>query len=140
MVFSGAGRSGLASDEDVLEDSAAAVEVLEGCEGKVGMFVAVLACFWLFFRLRAVASFGSSVVENAEQVIALKRRSSQPSNVVTDSMRVRVDSVWIRSLASACHSARRNNRVITISLCGSGSSPSKTGIAHYRIDWLGVID
>src|SRR5882762_5972730 len=35
-----------------------------------------------------------------------------------------------RSLARACHSARRKRSVMIASLCGSGKSSSKTGMAH----------
>jgi len=98
---------------------------------EVEVFEACLACFRLAFRVRAARSLGSSLVENAEQVISQKRRSSQPSTSVAESISVRVDSVCIWSLANACHSASQNNRVITILLCGSGRSPSKTAIAHY---------
>jgi hypothetical protein len=44
-----------------------------------------------------------------------------------------VVSVCMRSLASACHSARQKSRDIKVLLCGSGRSLSKTGIAHYNM-------
>jgi hypothetical protein len=79
---------------------------------------------------RAAVSFGSSMVTNTAHVISRNFRSSWPSITVTDSMMANVDSVCKRSFASACHCASRNSNVITISLCGLGRRPSKTGMAH----------
>lgn len=87
------------------------------------------------FRLtRAADSRGSSLVLNAEQVVDTNRRRICPSETVVALRIPSVVSVWRRSFAKACQVARINKRSRIISLCGDGSKPSKTGIAHYTID------
>ena len=67
-----------------------------------------------------------------EHVLLAKRRSCFPSSFVCDRSDRMVYSVCFRSFAYACHVARSKARSRIILLCGSGSSPSRTGIQHYR--------
>lgn len=81
-------------------------------------------------RCRALASLGSSRVSKAAQVLFTQWRSCWPKDFVICPKIWRVDEVWSRSFARACHVHNTKRRLSTILLCGSGNKPSKTGIEH----------
>ena len=82
-------------------------------------------------RWRASVSRGNSLVSKTLQVVVAKWRSFAPITVVTPSNTSRVWSVCIRSFANPCQLQHVNRSVTMVELCGSGRSPSKTGIEHY---------
>ena len=131
-VISAISGSTIGDSADILDISISMVSDKTLGISDISLDVEALACFRLSFLLRALASLGSSVVENAEQVVSRNRRSSHPRMMVADSMYERVDSVCMRNFVSACHSASRNSNVMTTALWGSGSRPSKTGMAHWQ--------
>ena len=73
-----------------------------------------------------------STVLNSGQVTPTKYRKPEPNAVVATSRRRRDVSVCVPNLAKACHVASKKMRSRTVVLCGSGRSPSKQGIMHYR--------
>ena len=82
-------------------------------------------------RPRAASSDGNSRVSYALHVVAWNWRSSWPSRVVDVSSERRVGSVCSRSFASICQVPSSNSNLARILSCSLGSSPSKTGIAHW---------
>lgn len=87
--------------------------------------------FFCVRRPRAVVSLGSSFTTNAECDESRKDRSPRPIAEVAFSIAPSVCSVCIRSLAKACHSAKRYKSIRSFVLCGSGRSPSAAGIMFY---------
>jgi len=83
-------------------------------------------------RTRAASSLGSRVVLYCEHVLLVKWRSCRPSSFVCDRRDLRVNSVCFLSFAYACHVARSKARSRITLLCGSGNSPSRTGIQHCK--------
>jgi hypothetical protein len=81
-------------------------------------------------RVRALTSLGSSRVSKAEQVFLANFRSKNPSERVASLRHLRVELVWRRSLAVACHVHKMNKRSSMRVLCGSGRRSSITGIEH----------
>ena len=81
-------------------------------------------------RLRASTSRRSSLVSKAGHVCLLKVRKLEPMRTVKSSNILSVSSVCMRSLAIPCQCAQKKSKRKTARLCGSGRSPSKTGIAH----------
>jgi hypothetical protein len=65
-------------------------------------------------------------------VTPTKYHKPEPKAVVAISRRWRDVSVWMPSLAKACHVASKKMRSRTVVLCGSGIRPSKQGIIHYK--------
>jgi len=87
--------------------------------------------FLASWQRRALHSQQSSLVAKAGDFFWLKVQSLTPRDEVTESIRSRVKSLCIHSLANPCQWAMAKSSSIIALLCGSGRRPSKTGIAHY---------
>lgn len=90
-------------------------------------WVSFLSC--RLFRA-AVSSCLSSLVANDGQVFLTKERNSRPRRAVSESSIFRVRSMCMQSLARVCQCSQVNISLRIDVLCGSGSSPSNTGITH----------
>ena len=91
-------------------------------------------CLMFFFSTwhwRASVSHGNSLVSKALQVVVAKWWSFAPIAIFTPSNISRVWLVCIRSFANSCQLQYVNRGIMMVELCGSGRSPSKTGLEHY---------
>ena len=90
-------------------------------------------CLAVFSLCRASASRFNSFVLNCGHMLALNVRSNLPTIVVSLSRMASVTSLCMRSFASPCQCAKWKSSWSIAELCGSGRSPSNTGIEHYSM-------
>ena len=90
-----------------------------------------LTFFLSTWRWWALVSCSNSLVSKTLKVVVAKWQSFALITVVTPSNTSRVWSVYIHSFANPCQLQHVNRSIMMVELCGSGRSPSKTGIEHY---------